>query len=281
MSALHFGDTSKPVALIMLHANGFNGQSYRSLLEPLPVHSVALDLRGHGLSTLSYDPATLRNFHIFRDDILDFLARYVEGDFVLAGHSMGACAGMLCAPFLGQKMKGYVGFDLPLLPVWMNPFYRMPGGLELMRRKLPIAVAAGRRRSDFASLEAAFTRYQGRGVFKGFDDAVLRDYLLGGLIATDQGVRLACDPKWEQAIFPAHDHNLYAAAKDLPTDNTNIVFATSGAPNTPLSRQRLRRVVGSKNVIRAKETNHMFPLNQPNLARKFLAEALMKGALTQ
>ena len=43
MSVVHFGDTAAPIEIIMLNANGFNGYSYKSILEPLGVHAVALD----------------------------------------------------------------------------------------------------------------------------------------------------------------------------------------------------------------------------------------------
>ena len=52
ISAVHFGDVSAPIRLVMLNANGFNGYSYKTILEPLGVHCVALDLRGHGMSEL-------------------------------------------------------------------------------------------------------------------------------------------------------------------------------------------------------------------------------------
>lgn len=283
MSALHFGDVSKPIGVVMLHANGFNGQSYRHLLEALPIHSVALDLRGHGLTKLPCDRDQLRNFHIFRDDVLAFIEQAVEGPFVLSGHSLGACAALLCVPHLQGKMVAYVGFDPPLMPTWLTPLFRLPGGLNWLRKTLPIAAAAARRRHQFDSQDAALKRYKNRGVFKGFPDATLTDYLEGGLIEDEEtgGVKLACDPLWEQAIYPAHDHNLYQAAKALPVDNARIVLAGEGAPHTPLSRLRMRRAVGNGGVIRFKDKNHMFPLNEPEFARAFLQDALKKGGLIQ
>jgi len=40
LSALHFGDMSKPLELVFLHANGFNAQTYRAVLGPLGVHAL-------------------------------------------------------------------------------------------------------------------------------------------------------------------------------------------------------------------------------------------------
>src|SRR5579875_3441678 len=52
MAALDFGDASRPVDVVFLHANGFNAMTYRSILAPLSLslRIVALDQRGHGLS---------------------------------------------------------------------------------------------------------------------------------------------------------------------------------------------------------------------------------------
>jgi len=69
MSAVHFGDTSNPAQLVMLNANGFNGYSYKTIIEPLGVHAIALDMRGHGMSELPTDVAALKNWDVFRDDI--------------------------------------------------------------------------------------------------------------------------------------------------------------------------------------------------------------------
>ena len=69
ISAVHFGDMSSVPRIIMLNANGFNGYSYKTILEPLGVHAIALDMRGHGMSELPTDINALKNWHIFRDDI--------------------------------------------------------------------------------------------------------------------------------------------------------------------------------------------------------------------
>ena len=92
LSALHFGNTNEPLRLVLLHANGFNAQSYRAVLEPLGVHSVAFDMRGHGHSRGLPQPPNMLNWHVFRDDCVEFFERYLpgltDGSVVLAGHSL-------------------------------------------------------------------------------------------------------------------------------------------------------------------------------------------------
>lgn len=280
LSALHFGNVSEPVRLLFLHANGFNAQTYRAVLEPLPIHSVALDLRGHGATTLPYDPQSLKNWYPLRDDIVAFINQNIKGQFVIGGHSLGAVVGILSAPYLKDRLKGYVGFDPVTMPLWMRPFNYIPGWNNLLKDRLPIAAGAGRRRSKFESLEQAFSRYQGRGVFKSFPDPVLRDYLEGGLKPSDGGVELACDPKWEQAIYAAQGHNLFKAARALPKENARIIYAGKGAPHTPTSRERMRGILGKANVERHMDFHHMFPLNTPEFATKALMEVVKKAGLS-
>ena len=54
MAALEFGPAGRPVDIVFSHANGFNALTYRTILAPLAadLRILAIDLRGHGASTL-------------------------------------------------------------------------------------------------------------------------------------------------------------------------------------------------------------------------------------
>ena len=275
ISGVHFGDVSQPVQLVMLNANGFNGYSYKTLLAPLGVHAIALDMRGHGMSELPTDSAALKNWHIFRDDVAEFFERYLDAPAVLAGHSFGAVTAILAMPEINDKVSGYVGFDPVLIPSVARLIGRLPGGRRYMKKRLPIARNAGRRKFEFDSFDAVFERYKGRGAFRGFPDEALRDYLTGGLMPNGEGVKLTCHPHWEQAIFVAQGHNVFKAASSLPRDNSHITFAGKyGAVSFKSGRDFMAKVLGAENVIYDKARAHMFPMHDPNYARERLREAL-------
>ena len=275
MSALHFGDSSQPPRLVMLHANGFNGYSYKTILEPLGVHCVALDLRGHGMSELPTDIAALKNWHIFRDDVAEFFSRYIDAPVVLAGHSYGAATGILAMPQIKDKVSGYVGFDPVMVPWLFRQVPKLPGGTSYMKKRLPIARNAGRRKSTFESHEAAFARYKDRGAFRGFNDAALNDYLTGGLVPDGEGVKLACDPIWEQAIFTAQGHNVFKAAAHLPRNNSHITFAGKhGAVSFKSGRRAIAKTIGAENVIFDKNRAHMFPMQDADYTVGRLRDAI-------
>lgn len=273
---------SDSVRLVLLHANGFNAQSYRSILEPLGIHTVAFDMRGHGQSRDLPQPMNMPNWNIFRDDCVEFFDRHIptltDGPVVMAGHSFGAVSGILAAPFLKGRISGYAGFDPVSVPFLFRLTSHLPGGRAYMKKRVPIARNAGRRKSEFESPEAAFARWHGRGAFKGMQDDVLRDYIQGGLTQREDGVwELACDPKWEQAIFVAQWHNLFKAARALP-DNSKIIYA-GGRP--PVSTQNTRRAVLNAqpniDVQFDSKLGHLFPFTETNLTVQVLRDVLNAG----
>lgn len=275
LSALRYGDPSTPLRLVFCHANGFNSQSYRAVIEPLGIHALALDLRGHGMTDLPTDVDSLSSWQIFANDIAAFFDREVGAPVVLAGHSYGAVSGILSMPQTRAKVAGYVGFDPVLVPWLFRQIARTASGRAYMKKHIPIARKAGQRKSVFKNLNAAFTRYQGRGAFKHVPDAILRDYLQGGLIATeDDQMRLACDPTWEQAIFAAQAHNVFRNTRLLP-NNSRVVFAGArGQVSTRGQRQRLQRLQPDLSIEFQPDYDHLFPLQEPAFATAVLRSVL-------
>ena len=283
LSTLHFGNVSAPVQLVFLHANGFNAQAYRAVIEPLchdpKFHAIVFDMRGHGESRDMPQPFNIPNWHIFRDDCVEFFDRHLpdltDHPVVLGGHSFGAVSAVLAAPQLKGRISGYVGLDPVSVPLLFRLTSALPGGRPYMRKRVPIARNAGRRKSVFDSPEAAFERWQGRGAFCGMDDAVLRDYISGGLIERPDGSwELACDPKWEQTIFVAQWHNLFKAARDLP-DNSTFIYAGGRVPvSTPGTRRAVQRAQPKINVRYDDELGHLFPFVQTELATQALRDAI-------
>jgi len=179
----------------------------------LSASSCSTPLRGHGMSELPIDVRALKNWYIFRDDVVEFFERYIDSPVVLAGHSYGAVTGILAMPKIKDKVSGYVGFDPVILPAFARLSSRLPGGRAYMKKRLPIARNAARRKSHFESFDAAFARYQNRGAFRGFTDEALQDYLTGGLIPDGDSVKLACDPLWEQRPYLSPKGTMYLRAR--------------------------------------------------------------------
>ncbi len=277
ISAVHFGDMSKPAAMVFLHATGFNALAYSSLLSPLAqdtgTHIIALDLRGHGLSRLPAEPEELKNWTVIRDDIVAFLDLHISAPVALAGHSFGAGLSLMTGAAGSDKIKSVTALDPVTLPFFVRSFMTLRAGRNFSKTRFSLAKNAGRRRAVFDSKDAVFARYQGRGPFTNTPDRVLRDYIDGGFKDAAGGVELTCKPLWEQAVFVAQGQNIFRAAKACPPD-TQIIYAVKGSPSDKIMRARMQSVLGKDKVQTLKDRAHFFPLEDPNFTAGFLRKAL-------
>jgi pimeloyl-ACP methyl ester carboxylesterase len=118
LAGIEFGDPIKPFAAVWIHATGFNAMTYQSLLAPLGLRQrvAALDMRGHGRSTMPAKPGRMKSWHRYRDDVIEWLEREAPHGVVLSGHSMGATVALLVAGKRPDLVKGLVLADPVIMP---------------------------------------------------------------------------------------------------------------------------------------------------------------------
>jgi len=272
LAAINFGRTSGPIDVVFLHATGFCALTYRHLLEPLGPQrrAVAIDLRGHGHTTLPARPARLTSWNAYADDVVPALRRLSEGlppPRVLAGHSMGATVSMLSLSREPGLADALLMIDPPLVSPDLRRWLMLPLGPLVWRRRQPLARSASRRRSEFPGREAVLASYKGRGAFRTWGPGFLEDYVEDGFLRrADGSVTLRCAPDWESATFAAQRHDLKAALRGLRTPALMLVpeHGSTAERGLPLVRGlapgvRIERVAG---------TSHFLPMERPDLVRE-------------
>ena len=271
MSVLDFGDPKRPVDLVFVHANGFNALTYRTLLAPLSgsLRIWAPDLRGHGGSTLPAEPGGRRHWHDHRDDLIALLDALDGPPVVLAGHSMGGTSVLLAAAERPEKVDGLVLFDPVIWRRWVVAAFRLPL-LNRLASRIPLVKGALRRRARFDSRAQAMAAYSGRGAFKGWPEMMLVDYLADGLIETDAGLALACDPAWEASNYAAQGHDPWRALERLDRPVRILKAETGSTCHLPDAPRGLPRVTVE---TAASGATHFFPMLQPDIARDALFDA--------
>ncbi|MBF2755843.1 MAG: alpha/beta hydrolase, partial [Gammaproteobacteria bacterium AqS3] len=191
---------------LLLHATGFNAVCYTRFLTELTerrpeISAVAVDQRGHGFCPLPADPDRLRSWEVFVQDLLRLLEAEPE-PVLLMGHSLGGAVVLQAAAEMPDRVAGVVALDPVLVPGW-----RWLLNLGLIKN--PMAAVAARRRRHYDSADQVLESYRGRGAFADWPEAVLRDYLAGGLRPVSEGkggeggegVELCCSPAWESQCF--------------------------------------------------------------------------------
>ena len=268
-----WGDAARPVELIFIHANGFNGLTYRTLLKPLvgDWRILAPDLRGHGASPLPYAAAPRADWGDMLADLTALIDETAGPPLVMAGHSMGGTLAILAAAQRPERVRSVVMLDPVILDRTASATMRVPGGWRLARRH-PWARAALKRRRQFDSLEAAIEAYRGRGAFRDWPDSVLKDYVAAGFHPAEEGgVALACSPEWESSNYSAQANDPWGALKRF-RGPVRILKAEQGSTCSvaPADAGRMKDL----SVDVAPGGTHFFPMIQPDAARAVLRQAM-------
>ncbi|MEZ5953081.1 MAG: alpha/beta hydrolase [Hyphomonas sp.] len=283
LAGIEFGDPIKPFAAVWLHATGFNAMTYQSMLAPLGLRQrvAALDMRGHGRSTMPAKPGKMKTWNRYRDDVIEWLEKEAPHGVVLGGHSMGGTVALLVAGKRPDLVKGLVLADPVILSrtmyFWKHVF---PPASWLVHRS-PLAKNARKRRADFGSFREALESYSGRGAFQSWREPFLADYLLDGIDradhnsadSPDQTWRLLCAPKWEAATFRAQRNTPWAAMKKVRKHKIPITILRPNGSSVISPKVRAQIILLNQGLIMrgVRGVSHFLPMEAPYEVRDVLS----------
>jgi pimeloyl-ACP methyl ester carboxylesterase len=276
VAGLAWGDPTRPPDILFLHATGFNARTYAGLLGPLGerFHVLAVDLRGHGKTSLPAKLFGYGSWNRHRDDVVELIEEHLRAPVTLAGHSMGATVALLVAGKRPDLARGVAMID----PVILSPGYyammHVPMAPLVMNLAMPIARGAARRRRVFESKDAAEQALHGRSVFASFPEQQLEDYVGDGFVETIDGVALACDPAWEARTFCAQRHDPWSALVRAPAPLI-CVRAERRSTTPPASAERMKQMRPEVRLAVVEGATHMLPMERPDRARAAIETAAM------
>lgn len=263
--------------IVFMHATGFNALTYRAMLAPLGERfSVwALDVRGHGRTTLPARTFGYTSWQRHSDDLIAVLEKHVTAPVTLAGHSMGGIVSLLTAGKRNDLVSGLALIDPVILPASAYAFSELPLGPTMMRFTQPLARGAAARRDEFPSREIAVRGFTGRGVFKPFPADVVEDYVTDGLVEDGKGgFQLACRPSYEAQTYCAHRHDPWGALRRL-TDPLVLLRAERGSTISEASMHRIAAIKPDARVATVEGSGHMIPMERPDRVRAAIESAAL------
>jgi pimeloyl-ACP methyl ester carboxylesterase len=263
--------------VVFCHATGFNASAYRPFLDALlPSHPlIAPSLRGHGASSLPTDQAP-RSWRIYAEEVADLIAGRLEGEVILAGHSMGAVTALLAAGRLSRRPAALVLIEPVILPRWLRVLAFLPA-IRRLQHRVPVVRQALARRHVWPDRETIETSYRRNPFFASWHEEALRGYLDEGLRETDAGLTLACHPEWEAATFAAQGHRVWRPLRRAVQRGTPvlIVRATRRSTVPRWAAERLRQRRGIR--IEALEGGHLLPQERPQATAGLITDRLEAG----
>jgi pimeloyl-ACP methyl ester carboxylesterase len=276
MAGIAFGAEKPTPDIVFLHATGFNAHTYRALLEPLGERFsvLALDARGHGLTTLPARMWGYTSWRRHRDDLIAVLEHFTA-PVTLAGHSMGATVSLLTAGKRTDLVAGLALIEPVILQASGYALAQIPLAPLIQRWTMPLAKNAARRRARFESREAGFAAFKGRGVFKKFPEEVIADYVADGLIEDGKGgFKLACAPKYEAATYCAQRHDPWEALRRV-TDPMVLLRAEHNSTISEAAMHRVAAIKPNARVATVDGAGHMLPMERPDRARAAIETATL------
>ncbi|MEO8540622.1 MAG: alpha/beta hydrolase [bacterium] len=245
--------------VFLAHATGFHARCWDQVVEQLPeFRCIAVDMRGHGLSSKPPPPYLWR---YFGQDVAALGRELGLEGAIAVGHSKGGYAITLAAAL----KPGIFGKLLLVDPVILSreAYAADRGDVEHF---------AARRRNEWASPEEMFERFKDRPPFSLWDPAVLHDYCQYGLVPNPagEGFVLACPPKIEAATYAGSaGGDIYEeiATIDIPVrilrararSTESVLGDMSGSPTTPDLAKHFRN---SEDFYLPQYT-HFIPMQDP------------------
>ena len=265
--------------LHLAHANGFPPATYRKLIEVLKSRHHVFTLRSPWLVP-GTDPRSMTSWDDMADDLARALrARGLEG-VVGVGHSMGGVATLLASLKNPGLFRAAVALD-PVLFTGTRALAIQLLGVLGMRRIIPPARLARRRREHWSSREEAAASYRKKALFRHFDPECFQDYITHGLTeAPGGGLRLTIPTAWEARVFETSPHAIWRRMRSV-TVPTLVLRGGDSDTLIPAALERIRRTVPGVQTEELPGTTHLFPLEQPEACgRRILAFLDTVGART-
>ncbi|MGB3411569.1 MAG: alpha/beta hydrolase [Microthrixaceae bacterium] len=246
--------------VLMVHATGFCAGVWLPVAERLGgLHLSALDVRGHGRSTV---PQTGMDWNGTAQDVLATVdALGLEEPFGV-GHSMGGASLVLAEQARPGTFRGLWLFEPIIFPPELNT------GSDN-----PLATGARRRRAAFTSASEAFKNFSSKPPFSALDPAALAAYIEYGFEPHDDGsVSLRCLPEVEAQTYEMGSrHDAFSHLDEIHCPVT-VLRGAESYPGPASLAPRIAELLPSGELEEHPELGHFGPLESPSsMAESILA----------
>lgn len=237
------------------HANGFPSATYGKLFAALGAEYQVSHLEQH-----AHDPRfpVNDNWDELVDELIHHLREQPEPVWGV-GHSLGGVLHYHAALRCPELYLGVVMLDSPVLTLFDKWMIRAAKRFGFIDRITPAGRTLGRR-EEFSDIDAARHYFSGKTLFRRFDPECFEAYLLHGLQADGEKLRLRFDPATEISIYRSVPHTSPGLARQL-----RVPLAMVRGEHSHVVRRHHGYSVKSmrEGEYLSMPGGHMFPLEHP------------------
>ncbi len=233
--------TGKPV-IHFTHGNGYCGLVYWQFLRQLlaDYDLFISDVQGHGESDVGgHFRGWNANAQYLAQCWSNFAPLWQEVPRIAMGHSFGSVLSSLMLAQNAALFDRLVLLDPVFFPKPWAGLLVLSEPFGLLKRT-PLARRARLRRAHWPDEASAYAYFYQRGMFKGWQEECLRDYIRYALRETPQGLQLKCPPEREAAIFGSFPKRLWQHLEQLRTP-TDLFYGRTTYPFVIQSAKYLKQ----------------------------------------
>jgi len=241
-------------------ANGFPPPTYAPALAPLFDRARVVSLLPRPLWTPPPDPAALRTWRGYADDLRAGLDAHGLADVIAIGHSLGGIVSLIAAARQPRRFRALILLDPVIFAPSFSWVMRL-GRLTGQARRSPLVQQAERRKAVFASHDEAFAYWRGKKLFHDWDAAALRRYTDAALMPTPDGAyTLRWSAAWEAQTFATGWGGSWGDLRRLPAD-LPVLLVRGGRSDalTAAITARVRQRHPAIAIIELPDAGHLFP----------------------
>lgn len=261
-------------------ANGFPPASYHPLFDPMSDRYHVYSLPPRPLWTDPPAPTTIKHWESLADDILAGFDQFKINKTIAAGHSFGGIATMIAAVKQPERFHALILLDPTLLPkkmLFVARLARMFG----MNSRNQLTQKALTRRSQFDSIDEAYTYWRGKRLFRDWSDTSVRAYTESLLKPNpDGGYELAWSTAWEARYYDTLILNGWSWAAKLK--NTLPILIIRGETSNTFfenAEAGLRKLLPQADFALIKGHGHLFPHSAPDETRSLMTDWLSQQGM--
>ena len=258
LQLFELGTGAAAPAVLFAHATGFHGHCWQPVADALTHPSSALDFRGFGDSTPP--PGWAVDWRGYGTDALVAARAHVAATgapLVGVGHSMGGAALLMAALDEPALFAGLVLFE-PIV---------MPAPVTTAPAVAPNSLAEGarRRRSTFASFDAAIANFGSKPPMNAFTPASREAYVRYGLAMGDDGqAHLKCTPEHEARTYEmGGTHGTFERLGDLRVPARYLSGRVETGQPSAVTELLAERTPGA-DYHRLDHVGHFGPMEDPD-----------------
>lgn len=268
--ALHeFGGNGSPI--LLSHATGFHAHCWEPMASELSKrhHVIGFDHRGYG-DAERVDPSTLEWSHYGYDAVSAARALSAQHDgqpVVGIGHSMGG-ASLLMAALAEPSLFSHLFVFEPIV-------FPPPDPQADERPTNPLAGGARKRKSTFASIDAALENFASKPPMASFHPMARDAYVHHGFIRHPDGtVELKCLPEHEARTYETGGtHSTWSGLHRVAVPTWVISGAPAPFQPSGIAAQIADQIPGST-YVQYDNMGHFGPLEHPHELATFVETVL-------